>query len=65
MRFFFWLIILSIVALLVRDRWLHWRRRMRGEPQPKQQGPRTVTLVVIAIALVYGSLIGYRLLVGD
>ena len=51
-------------ALLVRDRWLAWRRRMRGEPAPQQQGPRTITLVVIAIALVYGTIISYRLLVG-
>lgn len=65
MRFIFWLIALSIAGLLIRDRWLRWRRKMRGEPEPVQQGPRTITLVVIAIVLVYGVAIGYRIFVGE
>lgn len=64
MRIMFWLGTIAIVVLLVRARWQHWRRRRRGEPEPVQQGPRTITLVVIALLLVYGLLIGYRLFVG-
>ena len=65
MRFIFWLVALGIAGLLIRDRWLRWRRRMRGEPEPVQQGPRTISLVVIAILLVYSVAIGYRIFVGE
>lgn len=64
MRVIFWLAAIAIVVLLVRARWQRWQRRRRGEPEPVQQGPRTITLVVIALLLVYGLLIGYRLFVG-
>lgn len=65
MRVIFWLIALAVAGLLIRERWQAWRRRMRGEPAPVQQGPRTVTLVVIAIVLVYGVLLGYRIFAGE
>ncbi|AWN14933.1 hypothetical protein [Salinisphaera sp. LB1] len=65
MRVIFWLAAIAIVVLLIRARWQRWQRRRRGEPEPVQQGPRTITLVVIALLLVYGLLIGYRLFVGD
>lgn len=65
MRVVFWLIALAVAGFLIRDRWQAMRRRMRGEPVPVQQGPRTITLVVIAIVLVYGVLLGYRIFVGD
>lgn len=65
MRVVFWLLALIIAGLLIRDRWRSWRRRMRGEPAPVEQGPRTVTLLVIAIVLVYGVLLSYRIFVGE
>ncbi|MDA3919841.1 MAG: hypothetical protein PF501_04020 [Salinisphaera sp.] len=65
MRVIFWLIALGIAGLLIRDRWLRMRRKMRGEPEPVQEGPRTITLVVIAIVLVYGLLIGYRIFASE
>lgn len=65
MRVVFWLLALLIAGLLIRDRWRSWRRRMRGEPPPVAQGPRTVTLLVIAIVLVYGVLLSYRIIVGE
>lgn len=65
MRVIFWLAAIAIVVLLIRARWQRWQRRRRGEPEPVQQGPRTITLVVIALLLVYGLLLGYRLFVGD
>lgn len=65
MRVIFWLIALGIAGLLIRDRWLRMRRKMRGEAEPVQEGPRTITLVVIAIVLVYGLLIGYRIFASE
>ncbi|RJS94100.1 hypothetical protein [Salinisphaera sp. Q1T1-3] len=62
LRFFFWAGLLVVIGLVVRERYRRVRRRLRGEPEPQQQGPRTVTLVLIAIGVVYGLLIGYRLL---
>lgn len=65
MRILFWLAALAVIVLLVRARWQRWARRWRGEPEPIPQGPRSITLVVIALLLVYGLLLGYRLFVGD
>lgn len=65
MRILFWLAAIAIIVLLVRARWQRWRRHRRGEPEPIQRGPRTITLVIIALLLVYGLLIGYRVFVGD
>lgn len=65
MRVIFWLIALLVAGLLIRDKWLRMRRRMRGQPEPVHEGPRTITLVVVAIVLVYGVLIGYRIFASE
>ena len=61
LKFLFWGGLLVMIVLGVRSRYQRLRRRMRGEPEPVQQGPRTVTLILIAIGLVYGGVILYRL----
>tara|TARA_B100002052_G_scaffold294600_1_gene319644 strand:+ start:3830 stop:4048 length:219 start_codon:yes stop_codon:yes gene_type:complete len=61
LKFLFWGGLLVMIVLGVRSRYQRFRRRMRGEPEPVQQGPRTVTLILIAIGLVYGGVILYRL----
>lgn len=65
MRVLFWFGALVLVGWLVRARWQRLRRRLRGEPEPPRQGPRTITLLVAAIVIVYALLIGYRLVVGQ
>lgn len=62
MRLLLWLFAIAIVALLARARWQRWRRARRGEPEP--DGPRTITLIIVALVVVYSLWIGYRLLVG-
>lgn len=37
------------------------RRKLRGEPAPEAAGPRTITLVALAIILVYGVLLTIRM----
>lgn len=65
MRVLFWFAAIGLLIWLIRARWQRWQRRRRGEPEPVQTGPRTISLVVVAILIVYGVLISYRLLVGD
>ena len=61
LKLLFWGGLLALIFFGVRARYQRFRRRMRGEPEPEQQGPRTVTLILIATALVYGGVIVFRL----
>jgi hypothetical protein len=38
---------------------------MRGEPVPQQTGPRTITLVSIALIVIYAFLLLWRLYSSD
>lgn len=65
MRILFLFAMIAIAGLLVRARWQRWRRHRRGEPEPERHGPSAIMLLVIALLLVYGLLIGYQLFVGS
>lgn len=52
-----------LAALLCLLAWLGWRfirRKLRGETAAEQPGPRNITLVAIAIVVVYGVLLAIR-----
>jgi hypothetical protein len=61
LKILFWLLLLFFIYLLARQRLQKGLRRWRGLPEPEPKGPKTVTLVIIALVLVYGLLISYRL----
>ncbi|MBH02545.1 MAG: hypothetical protein CMP08_00170 [Xanthomonadales bacterium] len=61
LKMLFWGGLLSLIVLGLRARYQRLRRRLRGEPEPARQGPRTVTLILVAIGLVYGGVIVFRL----
>lgn len=53
------------VLYLVGRHFVHRKiRALRGEPEPDTSGPRNITLVALAIVLVYGVWIAIRLFRG-
>lgn len=65
MKFLFGLLLLSFLGWLAVRLLIQRLRRMRGEPVPEQQGPRTITLVSIALIVIYALLLLWRLYSGD
>lgn len=59
---------LILAALLGFLGWLVQRyvrqklRQARGQPVPVQKGPRSITVLAVAIVLVYGGYIAWRLI---
>lgn len=50
---------LLYIAYLLGRRFI--RRKLRGESAPEPAGPRTITLIAMAIILVYGVLLVIRM----
>lgn len=65
MKFLFGLLLLSFLGWLAVRLLIQRLRRMRGEAVPEQQGPRTITLVSIALIVIYALLLLWRLYSGD
>ncbi|ROO25357.1 hypothetical protein SAOR_12465 [Salinisphaera orenii MK-B5] len=61
MKLLLGLLILSFVGWLAVRLVIIRLRRLRGEPVPEQKGPRTITLVCIALVTIYAVLILWRL----
>lgn len=61
MKFLFGLLLFAFLGWLGVRLLILRLRRMRGEPVPEEQGPRTITLVCIALIAVYAVLILWRL----
>lgn len=61
MKFLFGLLLLSFLGWLAVRLLIQRLRRMRGEPMPEQHGPRTITLVSIALIVIYAMLLLWRL----
>lgn len=60
-KFISWLLLLGVLLFLLRSNFQRLKRRWRGEPEPKQQGPRLITRILIVIVIVYSVLLGYQL----
>jgi len=58
MKYIFLAALLYILYLLGRN---FLRQKLRGEPQPQRSGPRSMTLLAVAIMLVYGVMLAIRL----
>jgi len=61
MKFLFGLLLLAFLGWLAVRLLIQRLRRMRGETLPEQRGPRTVTLVSIALIVIYAVLLLWRL----
>lgn len=61
MKFLFGLLLFSFLGWLAVRLLIVKLRRMRGETIPEQKGPRTVTLVCLALIGIYAVLILWRL----
>ncbi|MAS09229.1 hypothetical protein J7355_01385 [Endozoicomonas sp. G2_2] len=61
MKFLFALLLFSFLGWIAVRLLIVKLRRMRGEPIPEQKGPRTVTLVCVALIAIYAVLILWRL----
>lgn len=65
MKFLLGLLLLSFLGWLAVRLLIQRLRRMRGEPVPQQTGPRTITLVSIALIVIYAFLLLWRLYSSD
>lgn len=64
MRLIFALIFAALLFFALRYKLRQFYRRMRGLPEPVQEGPKTTTIILVAIAVIYGALLGYRIFIG-
>jgi predicted tellurium resistance membrane protein TerC len=65
MKFLLGLLLLSFLGWLAVRLLIQRLRHMRGEPVPQQTGPRTITLVSIALIVIYAFLLLWRLYSSD
>ncbi len=61
MKFFFALLIFAFLGWLMVRLLIQRLRIMRGDIVPEQKGPHTVTIVGIALVVIYALLLVYRL----
>lgn len=61
MKLLFGLLLFSFLGWLAVRYAIMRLRRMRGEPVPQEKGPKTVTLVCIALIVLYALMILWRL----
>lgn len=61
MKFLLGLLLLAFLAWLAVSLLIQRLRRMRGETLPEKRGPRAVTLVSIALIVIYAVLLLWRL----
>ncbi|NNC22617.1 hypothetical protein HKX42_02025 [Salinisphaera sp. USBA-960] len=64
MRVIFGLIFAVLVFFALRYKLRQWYRRLRGLPEPVEEGPKTTTIIVAALITIYAALLGYRLFIG-
>jgi predicted tellurium resistance membrane protein TerC len=60
MKFLFGLLLFSFLGWVAVRLLIQRLRRMRGEPIPEQKGPRTVTIVCVALIAIYAVLLLWR-----
>ena len=65
MKFLFGLLLFAFLGWLGVRVLLLRLRRARGEVVPEARGPKTITLVCIALIAIYALLILWRLITGD
>jgi len=61
MKFFFALLIFAFLGWLMVRLLIQRLRIMRGDIVPEQKGPHTVTIVCVALVVLYALMILYRL----
>ena len=61
MKFLFGLLLFSFLGWVAVRLLIQRLRRLRGDPIPEQKGPRTVTIVCIALIAIYAVLLLLRL----
>jgi len=64
LRLIFALIFAALLFFGLRYKVRQYYRRIRGLPEPEQEGPKTTTIILIAIAIIYGALLSYRIFIG-
>lgn len=61
MKFLFGLLLFALIGWIGVHYLILRLRRARGETVPEQTGPRTITIVCIALIVIYAVLIAWRL----